>query len=103
MFRSAVWVLLFTMFSGTLLAQGTKNEPFRQPKGPETEISQAELQPNSPPPPASRNWALSQVDGRVIAVFSLLWVAAIVIAMGALLRAEATDEYHGAGPDPLGR
>lgn len=121
MFRKIVLVFLVALFAGApAIAQQAgipvpgapgstgdpapqRDRPFRQPAGPESEVSQAEQDPMAPPPPASGNWALSNVDGRVIAVFSLLWALAIVIAMGALLRAEATDEYHGAGPGGLTR
>ena len=43
------------------------------------------------------------MDGKVFAIYSLVWVLAIVIAMGALFRAEATDEYHGSENDALGQ
>lgn len=122
MFRVAVLMLVAALcISAPAMAQSTngvpmpgepssigdpapqRDTPFRQPAGPENEVSVAEQNPMTPPPAASANWSLANVDGRVIAVFSLLWVLAIVIAMGALLRAEATDEYHGAGPDALQR
>lgn len=99
MMRRALIPILFVLALAPLFAQG--NEPFRQPKGHEVEQSVAEQNPMSPPPPASANWPLSQVDPRVIAVFSLLWAFAIVLAMGALLRAEATDDYHDSRKDAL--
>lgn len=102
MLRRAVCMLFFVVLAAPIFAQ-ERQEPFRQPKGHEVEQSVAEQNPMTPPPPASANWPLSRVDPKVIAVFSLLWVFAIVVAMAALLRAEATDPYHGAGPDALER
>lgn len=100
MLRKFMFLLVFTIFGAACFAQDAKNEPFRQAKGPENQTVLAEQNPMSPPPPASQNSTRS-VDGRVIAAFSVLWIAAIVIAMTALLRAEVTDKYHGAGPDAL--
>lgn len=60
----------------------------------EHERSIAEANPNSPAPQASQNMPLSNVDGRTVAIYSILWLLAIVLAVTAILRAEYTDRYH---------
>jgi hypothetical protein len=60
----------------------------------ETERSVAETNPSAAPPPAGTNMPLSNVDGRTVAVYSILWLLAIALAITAILRAESTDRYH---------
>lgn len=60
----------------------------------EHERSVAEANPDAPPPQAVKNMPLSSVDGRTVAVYSILWLLAIVLAVSAILRAEYTDRYH---------
>lgn len=99
--RALVMMFAVALSMGAAVYAQSSRDHYPTPAGPELERSLAETHPDSPPPPAAHNWTLPTVDGRVVAVYSLLWVLAIVIAMGALLRAEATDPYHGAPGDAL--
>jgi hypothetical protein len=45
-------------------------------------------------PPVEGNSTPGRLDARSVAVYSVLWILAIVLAMTAILRAEATDRYH---------
>lgn len=66
----------------------------------EIERSVAEANPSAAPPLANANMPLSNVDGRTVAIYSILWMLAIALAIAAILRAERTDRYHEYGDRP---